>query len=426
MFNQPIEDVHVISGQAALLVGKSADSVTFQRSQSSNQTVKVLVTEASGVKAQLTLQIPQATEVSMASSSNAAPSGTPVAFKNSPPPSGKSAPIVYFGPSSGRRIYITIDDGWFPSQRVLQLMQQQHVPITAFLIQQAASEHLNYWNAFVKAGGIIQDHTVNHPWLTRVSFQNDISEWAGPVQTYPKWFGQTPTLGRPPYGAVNTAVQIAAHKAGLQDIVMWSAEFDPADPAKGLQTWNNQPLSPGEIVLLHWQPGLYNELQNVLSICKKRGLVPAPLVFGPSQTSTTSTVYNGGSDAPTNATNHTTTNSTDTAIRSTANTTTENTTGATTPNTDSNTTTGVPTQSIPDPVTNRIPETTTTTPKTNTPETVVNPTGVIQITSPIANQTVKSGDTIAISGTVANGFGNQIVQVTLLLPAFILIIKVAE
>lgn len=284
--NQPIEDVHVVSGKPSLLIGKSSNSVTFRRGQSSSQTVTVMVTMANGKEQQLTLTIPKApmlqeTDTHKSGSPSNSPSATAKVY-------GTAAPIIYFGPSSGRRIYITVDDGWFTSQKVLHLMQTQHVPITTFLIQKAATEHLSYWKAFVKAGGVIQDHTVNHPWLTKISYQNDISQWSGPVQNFPKWFGQTPSLGRPPYGAVNKTVQIAAHEAGLKDIVMWSAAFNPTHPSKGLQTWNNKPLSPGEIVILHWDPGLYNRIEQLLKICKERNLVPAPLVFTKS---TTNSVY---------------------------------------------------------------------------------------------------------------------------------------
>lgn len=343
VFNQPIQDVHILSGDAALLVNQEANSITFKRSPSANVVITALVSTRSSVKRVVTLHVPQAsgqiapatnqstnsTADSLSSSnstqtlntsssqsqssntinqaSNTSTGGnntssgvsTSVASSNAangttqsnsshttkpviPVHAGKSAKLIYFGPSTGRRIYITVDDGWQPSQRVLSLMQQQHVPITAFLIQQAAAENLSYWKAFVAAGGVIQDHTVSHPWLTNVSYKTDLSQWQGPLQTFPKWFGQTPTLGRPPYGAVDKNVLVSAHDSGLQAVVMWSAEFNPNKPSAGLETWNGKPLGPGDIVLLHWQPGLYNQIQQVLAICKQQNLVPAPLVLNPS------------------------------------------------------------------------------------------------------------------------------------------------
>lgn len=289
-FNQPVQLVRVISGSPTLLAKHNAQSATFRRSSTSNERVTISVTPDAGHAEVLTVRIPKS-----ALPAASAPAGLSkqtnskqTTSTSEPPPKGTPAKVVYFGPASDRRVYITIDDGWKPSQRVLHLMQTQHVPITTFLIQNAAVEHLAYWKAFVKAGGVIEDHTISHPMLTKVPFQEAVAQWKGPISTYPKWFGQTPTLGRPPYGGINPSVAIAAHDAGLQEIVMWSAEFNPTDPSKGLETWNHKQLSPGEIIILHWQPGIYNQIETILALCKKLNLHPAPLVLS-NDTSTTGT-----------------------------------------------------------------------------------------------------------------------------------------
>nr|WP_243239654.1 polysaccharide deacetylase family protein [Sulfobacillus harzensis] len=181
--------------------------------------------------------------------------------------------MVWFGPKTNNAVYITIDDGWFPSQRVLQLMQRTHLPVTAFLIKDAVQEHLSYWKAFVAAGGIIEDHTVSHPPLTSVSPAEMYYQWHTPIVDYKSWFGATPTLGRPPYGAVNSEVMKEAQAAGLQHLIMWSAVVD----AKGMQTWNNGPLQPGDIILLHWDPGLYTELSKLLAVIHADHLTPESL-----------------------------------------------------------------------------------------------------------------------------------------------------
>lgn len=191
---------------------------------------------------------------------------------NAPPP----APLYWFGSPAGGHVYITIDDGWVPSARVLSLMQRTHVPLTAFLIEDAVREHLAYWRAFAAAGGVIEDHTLSHPDLALVPYTEDLQQWQQPLAAYRQWFGQLPTVGRPPYGGVDPTVQRAATAAGLHGIVMWSAVMEPS----GLVTWNHGPLEPGEIILLHWDPGLYGELQRLLAVIAARHLVPAPLLSG--------------------------------------------------------------------------------------------------------------------------------------------------
>jgi hypothetical protein len=90
-----------------------------------------------------------------------------------PPPASSPAVSVArlycFARPAGRAIYITIDDGWTPSAAVLALMHTTYLPITAFLIADAAREHLSYWRAFAAAGGLIGDHTVSHPDLTKLA-----------------------------------------------------------------------------------------------------------------------------------------------------------------------------------------------------------------------------------------------------------------
>lgn len=182
----------------------------------------------------------------------------------------------FFGPPDGNAVYLTIDDGWFPDDKVLGLMRSERVPLTTFLISQAANDdaqHFAFWKSFLDAGGQIQNHTVSHPWLTKLPAGQVEAQWEGASQAFGRWFGTRPTLGRAPYGAVDEAVWQAATNAGLSQLVMWSAVADGA----GLQTWDGAPLAPGAIVLMHWDPGLYSQLKLVLAAVERRGLVPRPL-----------------------------------------------------------------------------------------------------------------------------------------------------
>lgn len=188
------------------------------------------------------------------------------------------APIVWFGSPAGGQVYLTIDDGWFPNQRLLQIMQTEHVPVTAFLIERAALEHLNYWRAFVAAGGEIEDHTLSHPDLTTLSLSEAETQWKDPVDAYPQLFSvPVPTLGRPPYGAIDATVQAAAREAGLADIVMWDVEWVPGN---GFKTWNGRPIQAGDIILLHWVPGVGKAFESLLSELDKEHLHPALLTQG--------------------------------------------------------------------------------------------------------------------------------------------------
>jgi hypothetical protein len=196
-----------------------------------------------------------------------------------PLPPSTPAPVTYFGPSAGGVFYITIDDGTYPDPGVLGLMQQAHIPITAFLVSSVAADHLDYWRAFLAAGGDIEDHTVSHPDLTKLAPTATEAQWSEAAQALHQWFGITPTLGRPPYGALNPTVQLAASQAGLRTVVMWIASMYNGQ----LSTYDHRPLRAGEIVILHWIPGLYNSLVQLLALASAQGLHPAPLAAALAQ-----------------------------------------------------------------------------------------------------------------------------------------------
>jgi peptidoglycan/xylan/chitin deacetylase (PgdA/CDA1 family) len=196
-----------------------------------------------------------------------------------PPPQvvqALSVPVYYFLSPADRHVYITIDDGWFPDPAVLMLMQRTHVPLTAFLIQDAVALHPAFWRQFVALGGLVEDHTVSHPLLTTLSWPAVVEQWRGPVQTYPLWLGQRPLVGRPPYGGMDAMVTRAAAAAGLRALIMWSAVMGPG----GLVTWNHRPPAPGEVILLHWDPGLTAELTQLLAVLAHWRLVPALVTTG--------------------------------------------------------------------------------------------------------------------------------------------------
>ena len=189
-----------------------------------------------------------------------------------PVPAGPSAPVVWRVPLNQRAVFITIDDGWFPSQKVLELMQQTHLPITAFVIQKAAAEHTAYWQEFILAGGQIEDHTYSHPVLTRIPENVDLTQISDPVN-YFKSMGASPDELRPPYGDYDAVVQKEAARAGIKYVVMWDAVMSGGK----LSTYNGGPLSPGDIVLLHWVPGLDGDLTALFHILQQEHLGVASL-----------------------------------------------------------------------------------------------------------------------------------------------------
>ena len=182
-------------------------------------------------------------------------------------------PLYSFATPARRAIYLTVDDGWTPSPRMLAIMRRTRLPVTAFLIERAAQRDLPYWRAFVRAGGTVGDHTVSHPNLTTLTLGQATAQWRQARRALGHLLGQVPVLGRPPYGAFDPAVQAAADRGGLKKLVGWSVVVD----RDGIHTWDGKGLAAGEIVLLHWVPGLGSQLARLLSVIHARHLNPEPL-----------------------------------------------------------------------------------------------------------------------------------------------------
>ncbi len=178
--------------------------------------------------------------------------------------------------SSKDEVFITIDDGWFPDKRVLELLRKDKVPTTAFVIGEAMEEHKEFWAEYSKIGSI-QDHTLSHPFLTRLSFKNGRYQIETDKVMISRLIGTAPYMMRPPYGAHDKMVSAEAGSAGMKYMVLWDAEV-PMN-SKGyigerfsIKTKDGKKLGPGDIILMHWDPGLYNKMELLLKKIKDSGL----------------------------------------------------------------------------------------------------------------------------------------------------------
>ena len=173
-------------------------------------------------------------------------------------------------------VFITIDDGIVPDRALLRLVRQRHLPVTVFLTTAYAPRgpRAAYFRALQAAGAVIEDHTLTHPDLRRVDDTSVRHEVCGAAARIEHLFGRAPTLFRPPYGGVDTRVLRTARGCGMTAI-----GWDAVMPATGgLQTWNGHgALGRGDIVLLHFVPGLVGQLTRVLAKARRAGLRPALL-----------------------------------------------------------------------------------------------------------------------------------------------------
>ncbi|MFN2642250.1 MAG: polysaccharide deacetylase family protein [Actinomycetota bacterium] len=196
-------------------------------------------------------------------------------------PSGPRAPMIHRLKISQRAVFITIDDGNYRDPRVLDLIRKTHLPVSAFLINSAVNVKPSFWQAMARAGVKIEDHTLTHPRLTSSGYAAQKKQICGPMRHYRSLFGRTPTLFRPPYGSYDARTLRATSDCGLTAAVNWSATYGGGV----LKTWSGSKLRPGDIILMHFKPTLYNDLLKMMRILKsenlgvgslERYLAPAP------------------------------------------------------------------------------------------------------------------------------------------------------
>jgi peptidoglycan/xylan/chitin deacetylase (PgdA/CDA1 family) len=141
--------------------------------------------------------------------------------------------LVYQGPSRGREIALTFDDGPWDQPRTLdflRVLEREHVPATFFEI---GSQIAGYDPGGVAEkqmlldGDMIGDHTWSHPVMTALSASAQRAQLAMTAAAIKRATGGfEPCLFRAPYGAVDPGLLRVAHSLGMATI-QWNV--DPRD-----------------------------------------------------------------------------------------------------------------------------------------------------------------------------------------------------
>ena len=125
-------------------------------------------------------------------------------------------------PSPGQ-VAITFDDGPVAptTLQVLDVLANERVPATFFV---NCARFKNAGMASVRAsldGHSIQNHTMNHAWLTDLSNKQIVDELA-PCSSMISYFTHKPTtLFRPPYGSTSNRVEMIGAYLGMRS-TMWN------------------------------------------------------------------------------------------------------------------------------------------------------------------------------------------------------------
>jgi peptidoglycan/xylan/chitin deacetylase (PgdA/CDA1 family) len=197
-------------------------------------------------------------------SASTTPSGTPR-------PRGGLPPVISRIPVKDKVVFITIDDGWEKDADFVRLIREQRVPLTLFLANTAVKKDYGYFRGLQRAGALIEDHTMTHPYLPRLSYARQRREICDAAAVYTAQYGTRPTLFRAPYGATDHDTLRAARDCGMKAIFFWREVV--ANGRIAYQVPGG--LHRGDILLVHFNPNMTADFRRLLRTIHEQGFTPA-------------------------------------------------------------------------------------------------------------------------------------------------------
>jgi peptidoglycan-N-acetylglucosamine deacetylase len=152
-------------------------------------------------------------------------------------------------------IAMTFDDG--PSAattpRLLDILKQRNIKATFFLIGQNAAANPDIVRRILADGHEIGNHSWTHPQLSKLSDDRVTTEISKTQDAIKEASGFTPTLLRPPYGAITARQREWIESRFGLSIILWSVDpFDWKRPGASVITQRIlSEVRPGAIILSH-------------------------------------------------------------------------------------------------------------------------------------------------------------------------------
>ncbi|MEU6278929.1 polysaccharide deacetylase family protein [Streptomyces sp. NPDC047028] len=159
-------------------------------------------------------------------------------------------PVFTTIPTKQKIVFLTIDDGSEKDPKFLKMMSDLKIPYTAFLTNKEIKDDYGYFRTMQAEGHTLNNHTLTHPYLPGLSYEEQKHEICGMQDIMKKQFGKAPTVLRPPFGNYNHDTLVAAKSCGIKYAPIWDEEVY-------VDHWeyreDDQDLHPGDIVLTHFR-----------------------------------------------------------------------------------------------------------------------------------------------------------------------------
>ncbi len=190
------------------------------------------------------------------------------------PPEPKPAPAAPTPANPGKVIALTFDDGPGPyTAQLLDILDQHGAKATFFLIGSKVSAQADVLRRIHVRGHQLGNHSWSHPELPKLPVDQIAGEIDRTNEAIKQATGIKPTVMRPPYGAVNSAVLEQLRLRGMSSI-LWSVDTrDWADRNSDIVCSRAVAgAHPGAVILMHdIHQTSVNAVPCILSALKQQG-----------------------------------------------------------------------------------------------------------------------------------------------------------
>ena len=212
----------------------------------------------------------------MAPTTTAAPTTTTTIWPRTPAkplPAAGAVPVLSRIDTTDPVVFLTIDDGAVRDPRVVDLLVSHHIPATLFVNEGTYLADPAYFAAAASGGGSINSHTRTHTLLTKLGESAQRNEVCGMRYILGQHMPNPGHLFRAPFGSSNATTQRVAGSCGINAILFWRAAINDGR----VQYQQGDHLQPGDIVLSHFRPDLYEGLVALIAEAQRVGLTIAPI-----------------------------------------------------------------------------------------------------------------------------------------------------
>ncbi|MGW3355971.1 polysaccharide deacetylase family protein [Streptomyces bungoensis] len=189
-------------------------------------------------------------------------------------------PVFTTIPTKQKIVFLTIDDGSEKDPRFLQMMRDLKIPYTAFLSDYLVKNDYGYFRKAQSYGNTLNNHTLHHPYLPGLTYEQQEDEICGMQDVMQRQFGKRPEVFRPPYGNYNQDTLMVAKSCGIKYAPIWNEEVF-------VDHWeyreDDQKMRRGDIVLTHfrgtddWNGTMVDDMRRFLNKVTSEGFAVARL-----------------------------------------------------------------------------------------------------------------------------------------------------